>query len=193
MRNSGKKFISLAISEPHAGSDVQGITTSATLSEDGKYWIVSGMKKWITKFVLLLFSLSRAARRFLFLRNSLTLACLRSGHFSDYFMTAVRTGPKSLTMMLIERDADTVDTRKIKTSYSPSAGTAYVFFEKTRVPVENVLGGEGNGLKVILSNCAFARLFLLVEHRQLTLSLSRSQPRALGNQLPHRALLASRL
>ncbi|BGO97423.1 Acyl-CoA dehydrogenase [Rhodotorula toruloides] len=120
---AGKKFISLAISEPHAGSDVQGITTSATLSEDGKYWIVSGMKKWIT-----------------------------NGHFSDYFMTAVRTGPKSLTMMLIERDADTVDTRKIKTSYSPSAGTAYVFFEKTKVPVENVLGGEGNGLKVILSN-----------------------------------------
>lgn len=76
-------------------------------------------------------------------------------------MTAVRTGPKSLTMMLIERDADTVDTRKIKTSYSPSAGTAYVFFEKTKVPVENVLGGEGNGLKVILSNCASRSSFPL--------------------------------
>lgn len=70
----------------------------------------------------------------------------RSGYFSDYFMTAVRTGPKSLTMMLIERD-DTVETRKIRTSYSSAAGTAYVFFEGTKVPVENVLGGEGNGLK----------------------------------------------
>lgn len=66
-------------------------------------------------------------------------------------MTAVRTGPRSLTMMLISRaDDDTegaVDTRKIKTSYSAAAGTAYVFFEKAKVPVENVMGGEGNGLK----------------------------------------------
>ncbi|GAA6009520.1 uncharacterized protein JCM10292_002607 [Rhodotorula paludigena] len=122
---AGKKFISLAISEPHAGSDVQGITTTGTLSPDGKHWIVSGMKKWIT-----------------------------NGHFSDHFMTAVRTGPRSLTMMLISRadDEGAVDTRKIKTSYSAAAGTAYVFFEKAKVPVENVMGGEGNGLKVILSN-----------------------------------------
>jgi alkylation response protein AidB-like acyl-CoA dehydrogenase len=74
------------------------------------------------------------------------LRILRSGHFSDYFMTAVRTGPNSLSMMLIERD-DNVETRKIKTSYSASAGTAYVFFEGVKVPVENVLGGVGNGLK----------------------------------------------
>lgn len=46
---SGKKFISLAISEPHAGSDVQGIQTTATLSDDKKYWTVEGSKKWITK------------------------------------------------------------------------------------------------------------------------------------------------
>lgn len=49
-------------------------------------------------------------------------------------------------MMLIERD-ENVETRKIKTSYSASAGTAYVFFDGAKVPVENVLGGEGNGLK----------------------------------------------
>lgn len=51
--------------------------------------------------------------------------------------------------MLISRadDEGAVDTRKIKTSYSAAAGTAYVFFEKAKVPVENVMGGEGNGLK----------------------------------------------
>ncbi|GAA5834251.1 hypothetical protein JCM3766R1_004501 [Sporobolomyces carnicolor] len=119
---AGRKFISLAISEAFAGSDVAGMRTEAKLSEDGKHWIVHGTKKWIT-----------------------------NGNFSDYFMTGVRTGPGSLTMMLIPR-TDEVDTRIIKTSYSHSAGTAYVTFSGVKVPVENVLGGVGNGLKVILSN-----------------------------------------
>jgi alkylation response protein AidB-like acyl-CoA dehydrogenase len=45
---SGKKFICLAISEAFAGSDVMGLKTMAKKSEDGKHWIVSGTKKWIT-------------------------------------------------------------------------------------------------------------------------------------------------
>ncbi|GAA5951561.1 hypothetical protein JCM3765_005970 [Sporobolomyces pararoseus] len=119
---AGRKFISLAISEAFAGSDVAGMRTEAKLSADGKHWIVHGTKKWIT-----------------------------NGNFSDYFVTGVRTGPKSLTMMLIPR-TDEVDTKIIKTSYSHAAGTAYVTFDGAKVPVENVLGGVGNGLKVILSN-----------------------------------------
>jgi len=39
---SGKKFICLAISEAHAGSDVMGLQTTAVKSEDGKEWIVNG-------------------------------------------------------------------------------------------------------------------------------------------------------
>ena len=42
------KVISLAISEAFAGSDVAGIRTTATKSEDGKSWIINGTKKWIT-------------------------------------------------------------------------------------------------------------------------------------------------
>lgn len=38
----GKKFICLAISEAHAGSDVMGLQTTATKSEDGKEWIING-------------------------------------------------------------------------------------------------------------------------------------------------------
>lgn len=45
---AGKKFICLAISEAHAGSDVMGLTTTAVKSEDGKEWIINGEKKWIT-------------------------------------------------------------------------------------------------------------------------------------------------
>lgn len=38
----GKKFICLAISEAHAGSDVMGLQTTAVKTEDGKHWIVNG-------------------------------------------------------------------------------------------------------------------------------------------------------
>ena len=45
---AAKKFICLAISEAHAGSDVLGMKTTAVKSEDGKFWIINGEKKWIT-------------------------------------------------------------------------------------------------------------------------------------------------
>ena len=45
---SGKKFISLAISEAFAGSDVAGLKTVAKRTEDRKHWIINGTKKWIT-------------------------------------------------------------------------------------------------------------------------------------------------
>ena len=45
---AGKKFISLAISEAFAGSDVAGLKTKAVKTEDGKHWIINGTKKWIT-------------------------------------------------------------------------------------------------------------------------------------------------
>ncbi|KAL5485690.1 hypothetical protein ACEPAI_6731 [Sanghuangporus weigelae] len=70
---SGKKFICLAISEAHAGSDVFGLQTTATKTEDGKYWIVNGAKKWIT-----------------------------NGTFADYFTTGCKTD-NGFTVLLIPR------------------------------------------------------------------------------------------
>src|SRR5882762_11331152 len=54
-------------------------------------------------------------------------------------------------MILIPR-GEGVDTKPIKTAYSAVAGTAYVTFDKVRVPIGNTLGEEGAGLSVILSN-----------------------------------------
>src|SRR6266852_4697864 len=54
---AGKKFISLAISEPFAGSDVGGLRTTATLSEDKKYWIVNGTKKCVASWTTILAAL----------------------------------------------------------------------------------------------------------------------------------------
>ena len=40
--------IDMQVSEAHAGSDVFGLQTTAVKTEDGKYWIINGHKKWIT-------------------------------------------------------------------------------------------------------------------------------------------------
>ncbi|KAJ3026410.1 UNVERIFIED_CONTAM: hypothetical protein HDU68_005708 [Siphonaria sp. JEL0065] len=117
---SGEKMICLAISEPGAGSDVAGIECEAVKTPCGKFYIVNGTKKWIT-----------------------------NGSFSQLFTTAVRTGkgPAGISMLLIERSAG-VSTENIKTSGTTSAGTAYVTFENVKVPVENLIGKEGQGFAV---------------------------------------------
>ena len=55
------------------------------------------------------------------------------------------------TVILVERQ-EGVSTKPIKTSYSSTAGTAYITFDKVKVPVENTLGEEGGGIFVMLSN-----------------------------------------
>ncbi|KAG8773063.1 hypothetical protein FRC12_002751 [Ceratobasidium sp. 428] len=75
---------------------------------------------------------------------------ITNGTFADYFVTGTRTDG-GFTVILIPRTTG-VSTKPIKTSYSPSAGTAYVTFDNVHVPVENTLGQEDAGLYVLLSN-----------------------------------------
>mmetsp|Transcript_10047 Transcript_10047/g.13675 ORF Transcript_10047/g.13675 Transcript_10047/m.13675 type:complete len:522 (-) Transcript_10047:148-1713(-) len=121
----GDKRICLAITDPGAGSDVANINATAVKSACGKFFVVNGVKKWIT-----------------------------NGAFCDYFTVAVRTGGPGMggiSMLLIERGPG-VETKQIKTSYSTAAGTSYVFFEDVQVPVENLLGKENEGFKCIMDN-----------------------------------------
>merc|ERR1712241_1131522 len=115
-----------AISEPFAGSDVAAVRTTAKKTPDGKFYSVNGMKKWITE-----------------------------GAYADYFVTAVRTGEdagaKALSMLLVER-GEGVDTKQIKTTYSTCCGTAMVIMNNVKVPVENLMGKEGDGFKQIMFN-----------------------------------------
>ncbi|KAI7861576.1 acyl-CoA dehydrogenase/oxidase [Spinellus fusiger] len=83
---------------------------------------------------------------------------ITNGTFSDYFSVAVRT-EKGITMLFIERD-DAIETKAIKTSYSASAGTSYITFEDVKVPVENILGKEGQGFQVIMYNFNHERWYI---------------------------------
>ncbi|KAF9057315.1 peroxisomal acyl-CoA-dehydrogenase [Panaeolus papilionaceus] len=75
---------------------------------------------------------------------------ITNGTFADYFTTGCRTDT-GFTVILIERGPG-VSTKQIKTAYSSVAGTAYVTFDKVRVPVSHTLGKVGAGMQVILSN-----------------------------------------
>jgi alkylation response protein AidB-like acyl-CoA dehydrogenase/predicted heme/steroid binding protein len=139
----GKKRICLAISEPAAGSDVAGLLTTAEKTPDGKYYIVNGIKKWIT-----------------------------NGMFADYFVTGVRTGKgrKGISLLFITRDMG-VETKQIKTTYSSCAGTALVLFDNVKVPVENLMGlgnkgKEGQGFACIMYNFNHERWFICAQFLQ---------------------------
>ena len=129
----GEKWSALAISEPFAGSDVAQIKATAKRSEDGKHFIVNGVKKWITE-----------------------------GAYADYFVTAVRTGGpggKGISLLLVER-GEGVETSQMKTTYSKCAGTAMIIMDDVKVPVENLLGKENEGFKLIMYNFNHERWFI---------------------------------
>lgn len=75
---------------------------------------------------------------------------ITGGMYADYFTVGTKTD-NGLTVFLVPR-GEGVETRPIKTAYSSAAGTAYVTFDNVKVPAENMLGKENDGIRVILSN-----------------------------------------
>ncbi|KAL9625000.1 MAG: hypothetical protein Q9160_000729 [Pyrenula sp. 1 TL-2023] len=133
---AGDKRICLAITEPDAGSDVANLTCEAKLSDDGKHYIVNGEKKWIT-----------------------------NGIWCDYFTTAVRTGKEGMggvSVLLIER-GEGVSTRRMDCQGVWSSGTTYVTFEDAKVPVENLIGNENQGFKVVMTNFNHERIGIIIQ------------------------------
>eukprot|EP01061_Rhynchopus_euleeides_P020405 TRINITY_DN331_c0_g1_i7.p1 TRINITY_DN331_c0_g1~~TRINITY_DN331_c0_g1_i7.p1 ORF type:complete len:520 (+),score=234.70 TRINITY_DN331_c0_g1_i7:43-1602(+) len=121
----GEIVTALAITEPFVGSDVANLRCTAEKTPCGKYYIINGAKKWIT-----------------------------NGTFADVFIVAVRTGAKGgkgISMILVER-TEGVTTKFIGTSYSQCAGTAYIEFKNVKVPVENLMGKEGEGFRLVMHN-----------------------------------------
>ncbi|KAF8986585.1 peroxisomal acyl-CoA-dehydrogenase [Cyathus striatus] len=122
---------------------------------------------------------------------------ITNGTFAHYFTVGCKT-EDGFTVILVER-GDGVDTKPIKTSYSPTAGTAFVTFENVKVPVENTLGPEGGGIFVMLSNfnherwvmiCSSARTqrFIVEECLKWT-----NQRKAFGKPLHSQAVIRSKL
>lgn len=147
---TGKTRTCIAITEPEAGSDVANITTTAELSKCGKFYIVNGSKKWIT-----------------------------NGVWADYATMAVRTGPedsgaRGISMLFVPMaNTKGVMRRRIKVSGQISAGTTYIELDDVKVPRENLIGQEGQGMKYVMNNFNHERLFISVgTTRQARVALS---------------------
>ncbi|KAK6530188.1 hypothetical protein TWF694_003555 [Orbilia ellipsospora] len=129
----------LAITEPDAGSDVANITTVAKKSECGKFYIVTGQKKWIT-----------------------------NGVWAEYATMAVRTGgpgPAGLSLLwvpLAENEGKGLERRRIYISGGSTSGTAFLDLDEVKVPVENLIGVEGMGMKYIMNNFNAERLSVAI-------------------------------
>ena len=133
----GKKRACIAITEPSAGSDVANIASTAKKTPDGKYYIVNGTKKWIT-----------------------------NGFWSDYAAMAVRTGgpgAAGLSMIVCPlKGHPGVNMRRLKVYGQISAGTTYIELDDVKVPVENLIGEEGMGMRYVMTNFNHERLTIAV-------------------------------
>lgn len=121
----------LAMSEHQSGSDVVSMQTTAT--KDGDYFLLNGSKMWIT-----------------------------NGPIADIYVIYARTG-KRHTAFIVDRrehpDTFTVGKPLDKLGIRGSP-TGELVFENCRVHKENILGGEGNGLRVLFSGLNIERLTL---------------------------------
>jgi acyl-CoA dehydrogenase len=124
---TGRKRICIAITEPGAGSDVAGVQTTAKKTEDGKHYIVNGTKKWIT-----------------------------NGIWSHYATMTVRTGgpgPGGLSMLVVPLlGQQGVNMRRLPVAGQFTAGTTFIELDDVKVPVENLIGVEGMGMKYVMTN-----------------------------------------
>ncbi|KAK5120591.1 hypothetical protein LTR85_006247 [Meristemomyces frigidus] len=133
----GRTRFCIAITEPDAGSDVANIKTTGVKSKDGKKYIINGTKKWIT-----------------------------NGIWSDYAAMAVRTGgpgPGGLSMIVVPlKNHPGVEMRRLKVSGQVSAGTTFIELDDVEVPVENLIGEEGMGMRYIMTNFNHERLTIAI-------------------------------
>jgi len=129
---TGKKIMSLAVTEPYAGSDVAGLRTTAV--RQGDYYIVNGEKKFIT-------SGTRA--------DFFTVAVRTGG-----------PGMRGVSLLLVERNTPGLRIRRQKTQGWWISSTAYMMFEDCKVPVKNIIGRENDGFKSIMHNFNHERFVL---------------------------------
>ena len=133
----GEGTICLCITEPYAGSDVANIRCTAKKTACGKFYTVSGEKKWIT-----------------------------NGVWADFFTVAVRTGGPGMggiSLLVIEKTMPGVECKRMDCMGVWASGTTYVTFDEVKVPVANLIGNENSGFKYIMHNFNHERWGFVVQ------------------------------
>lgn len=103
-----------------------GLTTVAERTKDGKHFALSGQKKWITQ-----------------------------GQLATHALVAARSGGpghKGVTVFIVDMNAEGIHRKKMHNSGVSSSGSSFIDLDNVLVPVENILGKEGQGFEIIMSS-----------------------------------------
>ena len=115
---SGDMVGAIAMTEPAAGSDLQGVKTTALLAPDGSHYVLNGSKTFIT-----------------------------NGWHADLVIVVAKTDPaagaKGTSLLLVERGMPGFEKgQRLKKAGMKAQDTSELFFNDVQVPAENLLGGE---------------------------------------------------
>ena len=131
---SGEWFGAYCLTEPGAGSDANSGKTMATLSEDGKHYSITGQKMWISN----------------------------AGFCNVFIVFARIEDDKNITGFIVENNPSngiTMGEEEHKLGIRASS-TRQVFFNDTKVPVENMLSERQNGFKIAMNALNVGRIKL---------------------------------
>ena len=131
--SSGEWKACYCLTEPDSGSDANAAKTKAVLSEDKQYYFISGQKMWIS-----------------------------NAGFADLFIVFAKIeDDKNLTAFIVEKSFGgiTMNDEERKMGIKGSS-TRQVFFNETKVPVENMLSNRQNGFKIAVNILNIGRIKL---------------------------------
>ena len=134
---SGAMVGAIAMSEPAAGSDLQGVKSTAIKQADGSY-LLNGSKTFIT-----------------------------NGWHADLVIVVAKTDPaagaKGTSLLLIERGMPGFEKgKRLKKLGMKAQDTSELFFDNVRVPAENLLGAEGKGFICLMEQLPWERLQIAI-------------------------------
>ena len=130
---TGEWGASYCLTEPNSGSDANSGKTKAVLSDDGKHYLISGQKMWITN----------------------------AGFAEIFTVFAKIDDDEDLTAFIVEKSFGgiTINAEEKKMGIKGSS-TCQVFFNNCKVPVENLLGERQGGFKIALNILNVGRIKL---------------------------------
>ena len=134
---AGELITAIAMTEPGAGSDLQGIQTTAR--KDGDGWVLNGSKTFITTGI----------------NADLVIVVARTDPEAP--------GSKGLSLLVVERDMPGFTRgRNLEKVGLKAQDTAELFFDDVRIPAENLLGTENRGFLHLMDNLPQERLSIAV-------------------------------
>ncbi len=129
---TGKKIGAFSLSEPQSGSDASNMRTIAT--KEGDDYLLTGTKNWVTNGI-------------------------NSDFVIVFAVTEKGVGHKGISCFLVEKGLEGFETGKPENKLGIRASdTCELYFDKVKVPAENLIGSEGEGFKIALATLDGGRI-----------------------------------